>query len=314
MREVLVRGKSKDLVMVNWESKEERKKTFNIPGMGMQVVSSNAEANKVLNTETFPVLAIMPMMAVCNSPLICVITHNKKFPFQPRYMPLLIAIWKIYRCRDFVNSACGRTTAQTEESMLKKYEEDDPAFLKWQTDLINDLKEFFARMKQGGVVKPSHPDSRACMQDFYKLMCKHTYAYMHVLETSIYNTICAQRDKRARRLDQYSLQSLLTPVEEPKEVMMTEEQTSKCIVEIQNWFSWKQYQYIDTQRILDKPKIYTHINTDEFLEIFKKHAKNPAEVCNGYMPYRTLWQYAMFLDFHFTSQILESNSQGNLIK
>ncbi len=300
-----------DRVRFVWESEEERKATFRVPGEAMQVVSSSKDVNEVLNTGTLPVLAIMPMLAIPQSPMLCALLYSDKQPAQVKYLPTLLQLWKLYKCRTYVLSVCGGK-ARSEGDMIKAHETFvEKGFTKWETDVTNALCEFFARMKQGGIFSPAHPEATACMRDFHSLMCDHTYNFIHMMETQIWEGINSQKDKRAKRLD-IPLEALLTPKTSPDEMKrqahLTPQQVATYIIQIQNWFAWKQKRYIDYQ--LDAPQTRTHIDAELFKKVYEKHALNETQVLLAYMPYFTLWQYAMFLDYHHCKAILYPYSNG----
>jgi hypothetical protein len=75
-------------------------------------------------------------------------------------------------------------------------------------------------------------------------------------------------------------------------------------IDMKHWFQSKQANGIAEQRvnpegelIVPEPNVVVHIAHDHIVPTLEKSRSNPDVVWRRFVPWRTLWQYMLFLDF-----------------
>jgi hypothetical protein len=286
-----VSDQRRDRGCFNWLSNEEMERTPRIPFQAAMALAKNTAITKDgLNQQLLPALDILPDRCYV-SPVVAMLTYNKEKPYIPLVSTTLKVMWELQQTRLWLYSKeryyeSNRDARGKElKKILSRYEKKDQ--VEWNNELAKALNTFYATMKQRNILSMNQgDDSRRCMDDFASLMRSFTFKHFHLLEKAIYDCMCVISGRKDLRFIRST--ETLVPLDYPYE---SDEERAECTLDMRNWFQTKQ----SLIQALSE-KMVMHVNPDAICPIIDRHRKDTTQVYREFLPYYTLWQYAMLLD------------------
>lgn len=271
----------------------------------LEALSANSVLRDELVQKNIPSMTIMP--GYCRpSPLVALVWKSDEKPWIPSVTTTWRVIWALYQVLTWYESH-----AKYLKSIGKKQQHD--AIMKecggggslegrrqqWETALEAALKDFLKRMKDHKLNDPKHPDATACMNDFAALLWEHTFRWIHSLEELLWKTMCVASGTKDIPLA-FSSKALLSPQEIA--ACVDSQRMAQDSLDLKHFFQAKQSNIIGVHATTDLGEIkkdYTpvqHIHPAHISEVLAKHRGDVKQVYRQFIPYITLWEYAMLID------------------
>lgn len=296
---------------IHWESEDEMKAW---PRMPFNAAIALAE-NKALSTnQLIPALHVVPVRCY-TSPIVSMFTYDPKTPWIPLVKTTLVVIWELMQIRLWFDAKSAALTKSKDKrgvalgKRLQQYLNVD--FPAWEKKQDTQLDTFFCAMKDQGIHSMKlGKKSQQCMDDFASLMKRQTYALIDILEHLVYD--CGVIYAHGAKLRFVASSTSDVPVDYP---YADEKQQAEETVNMQNFFQTKQSYLIAYDRVDQNGKMkethtdIIHIDHGAIFKIMNERRGDASQVYQRYIPYYTLWQYAMLLDYR-GNRILGVQSKG----
>jgi hypothetical protein len=240
--------------------------------------------------EMMPSLEILPARCA-TSPWVAMLRYDERAPFVSVTSTTTRTLWDLYQMQLYYISQAETARSMGNHRLCKQLMatiEHDPEAQKLELYVKTALDEFLCSTV--GAAKSKLPD-------FVQFMWNLTIRHIHMLERRIHKCCCLVSGTN-------EINVLLTPnAMVPENFPYDPKTEAQDSLDMQNWFQTKQSNSIAEQRVtddgkpIDDPKIVVHIAHDKIVPTLQESRNNPGVVWRRFVPWRTLWQYMLFLDF-----------------
>jgi hypothetical protein len=271
----------------------------------LEALSANSTLKDELVQKNIPGMSIMP--GYCRpSPLMALIWKNDDKPWIPSVTTTWRVIWSLYQVITWYEGHAKylKTLGKKQQCdiILKECSQLMNQRQKWEHELNKELKSFFKRMKDHGLCDIKHVDATACMNDFSALLWEHTFRWIHALEELAWKTIRAASNNNSDIPLAFSSKDPSILVTDPEKLAFDS-------LDLKHWFQAKQSNIVGVHATTDlgeikkdfTPTFYIHPAHIDFVML--KHRNDPKQVYRRFIPYITLWEYALLLDSELDHQI-----------
>lgn len=288
-----------------WQSDEELQQW---PRMSFVAAASLAEnkalSKDIVSEQLLPALHVLPERCF-TSPIVSMFTYDTKTPWVLLVKTTLVVLWELMQIRLWFYTKQAVASKNKDKRgialgrRLQQYRDMD--FPAWEDAQDLALDSFFRDMKADGVVSMDAGDrAKQWMDKFATLMRKQTFSLIHILERLVYD--CGVIYSNGKKLRFMPSCTDLVPVDY---LYDSEKMAANETLNMQSFFQNKQCYLVANDRLDQrgnlKPEdqrqkdIY-HIEYDVICKIMNEKRADAAQVYQKYIPYYTLWQYAMLLD------------------